>query len=68
MFDAHVNTAVTATQDYLKSIGRDYSFERCAAMFRNAAYVWSDETLSEGYEEWLDEQADRADYDRMVEM
>ena len=44
MFDAHVNTAVTATQDYLKSIGRDYSFERCAAMFRNAAHVWSDET------------------------
>ena len=68
MFDAHVNTAVTATQDYLKSIGRDYSFEQAAGLFRNAAYVWSDETLSEGYEEWLDEQADRADYDRMVEM
>ena len=47
MFDAHVNTAVTATQDYLKSIGRDYSFERCAAMFRNAAHVWSDETVLE---------------------
>ena len=61
MFDAHVNTAVTATQDYLKSIGRDYSFERCAAMFRNAAHVWSEV-------EWLEEQADRAEYDRMVEM
>ena len=68
MFDAHVNTAVIATQDYLKSIGRDYSFEQAASLFRNAAYVWSDETLSEGYEAWLDEQADRADYDRMVEM
>lgn len=27
-----------------------------------------DETLWEGYEEWLDEQADRAEYERMVEM
>jgi hypothetical protein len=24
--------------------------------------------LWEGYEEWLDEQADRAEYERMVEM
>jgi hypothetical protein len=68
MFDAHVNTAVIATQDYLKSIGKDYSFEQAAALFRNAAYVWSDETVLEGYDEWLEEQADRAEYDRMVEM
>ena len=61
MFDAHVNTAVTATQDYLTSIGRDYSFKQAAALFRNAAHVWSEE-------EWLEEQADRAAYDRMVEM
>ena len=61
MFDAHVNTAVTATQDYLKSIGRDYSFEQAAALFRNAAHVWSEV-------EWLEEQAERAEYDRMVEM
>jgi hypothetical protein len=27
-----------------------------------------DETLWEGYEAWLDEQADRAEYERMVEM
>jgi hypothetical protein len=27
-----------------------------------------DETLWEGYEAWLDEQADRADYERTVEM
>jgi hypothetical protein len=27
-----------------------------------------DETLWEGYEEWLDEQAARAEYERMVEM
>jgi hypothetical protein len=27
-----------------------------------------DETLWEGYEEWLEEQADRAEYERMVEM
>ena len=27
-----------------------------------------DETLWEGYEEWLNEQAERADYERMVEM
>lgn len=27
-----------------------------------------DETLWEGYEEWLDEQADRYEYERMVEM
>lgn len=26
-----------------------------------------DETLWEGYEEWLDEQADRAEYERMME-
>ena len=51
MFDAHVNTAVVATQDYLKSIGRDCSFEQAAALFRNAAYVWSDETVLEGYDE-----------------
>ena len=60
MFDAHVNTAVVATQDYLKSIGRDYSFERCAAMFRNAAHVWSDEgeLTPTSYEEWFN-SADR---------
>ena len=58
MFDAHVNTAVIATQDYLKSIGKDYSFEQAAGLFRNAAYVWSDETVLEGYDAWLDEQAD----------
>ena len=27
-----------------------------------------DETLWEGYEEWLNEQAERAEYERMVEM
>ena len=27
-----------------------------------------DETLWAGYEEWLEEQADRAEYERMVEM
>jgi len=27
-----------------------------------------DEILWEGYEAWLDEQADLAEYDRMVEM
>ncbi len=27
-----------------------------------------DETLWEGYEAWLDEQAERAAYERMVEM
>jgi hypothetical protein len=27
-----------------------------------------DETLREGYEAWLEEQADRAEYERMVEM
>ena len=27
-----------------------------------------DKTLWEGYEEWLEEQADRAEYERMVEM
>ena len=27
-----------------------------------------DETLWEGYEEWLEEQAERAEYERMVEM
>ena len=27
-----------------------------------------DETLWEGYEEWLEEQADRAEYERMMEM
>lgn len=43
MFDSHVNTAVAATQDYLKSIGRDYSFKQAAALFRNAAHVWSEE-------------------------
>jgi hypothetical protein len=58
MFDAHVNTAVIATRDYLKSIGKDYSFEQAAGLFRNAAYVWSDETVLEGYDEWLNEQAD----------
>ena len=49
MFDSHVNTAVAATQDYLKSIGRDYSFKQAAALFRNAAHVWCD--FPEGYEE-----------------
>ena len=51
MFDAHVNTAVIATQDYLKSIGKDYSFEQAAGLFRNAAYVWSDETVLEDYDD-----------------
>lgn len=27
-----------------------------------------DETLWEGYEEWLDEQADRAEYERELEI
>jgi hypothetical protein len=27
-----------------------------------------DETLWEGYEEWLEEQADRAEYERMMEI
>ncbi len=57
MFDAHVNTAVVATQDYLKSIGRDYSFEQAAALFRNAAHVWTDETVLENYDEWFEERA-----------
>ena len=47
MFDAHVNTAVVATQDYLKSIGKDYSFEQAAALFRNAAHVWDEETTEQ---------------------
>ena len=47
MFDAHVNTAVTATQDYLKSIGRDCSFKQAAALFRNAAHVWNEEEQSD---------------------
>ena len=51
MFDSHVNTAVTATQDYLKSIGRDYTFEQAAALFRNAALVWS---------EWSEEERPEA--------
>ena len=77
MFDAHVNTAVAATQDYMKSIGKDYSFEQSAGLFRDAAFAWCDNTLWEGYEEWVDrqalsdwfdEQADRAAYERMVEM
>jgi hypothetical protein len=62
MFDAHVNTAVVTTQDYLKLIGKDCSFEQAARMFRNAACVWSDELVMDGYDEWLDE------YQRMVEM
>jgi hypothetical protein len=49
MFDAHVNTAVAATQNYLKSIGKDCSFEQAARLFRNAASVWSD--FPNGYEE-----------------
>ena len=69
MFDAHVNTAVVATQDYLKLIGRDCSFEQAAVLFRNAAHVWSDEgeLTPTSYEEWFG-GVDRAEYDRMVEM
>ena len=50
MFDAHVNSAVIATQEYLKSIGRDYSFECCAGLFRNAASIWNEEILLESPE------------------
>jgi hypothetical protein len=57
MFDAHVNTAVVATQDYLKLIGRDCSFEQASALFRNAAYVWNDEAVLEDYDEWFEERA-----------
>lgn len=69
MFDHHVTMAAVATRVQLGRLGISATREEAAKIFRDAAATWAKGREDwEGYEEWLDEQADRAEYERMVEM
>lgn len=66
MFDAHVKTAVEATQSfYSEELGMQCSFEEASSLFRLAASIWSQDHLEIAND--LEEMADRHEYELSLE-
>jgi hypothetical protein len=62
MYDSHVTMAAVATRVELGRQGMMVTREQAAAIFRDAAAMWAEERRD------FEADADRAEYERMVEM